>query len=269
MLHDLWRFRDLLLLLVRREIRVRYARTILGVLWSLVLPVAMMLFFTLLNFSRLVPASSDFAAVPYPVFAYCGLLPWAHFSTTLTQGAASLANARDLLRKSAFPLEVIPLSRLLALLLDLAVGSAFLVLLLLWHGIPFGAALLCLPLVLLLQVAFTAGVLLVLSASNVFFRDVAFLVQVGVMLAMFVTSVLYPAPSMVSHPWLATLLDWNPMSSFIDAYREAVLLGRWPSLALPSAPGPTLLPGLLAAVLSLLGGGWFFRRLSPRIAEEV
>src|SRR5690349_1487992 len=119
MFRDLFVHRDLLWLLTVREIRIRYARAVLGAGWAVFGPLVMMGVFTLMNFSRLFPPRSDYAAVPYALFAMCGLLPWTHFSTSLTQATPSLVMARDLLRKSAFPREVIPLSRMLAALLDL------------------------------------------------------------------------------------------------------------------------------------------------------
>lgn len=260
MLKDLWAARDLLRLLVVREIRVRYARAALGVGWALFLPVVMMAIFTVLNFQRMFPEGSPYRALPYTVFAYSGLLFWNHFSTSLTQGTPALVLARDILRKSAFPREVIPLARVLAALLDLAIGAGFLGLLLLWHGMPVGPAVLAVPLVFLLQLLFTAGVVLVLSAANLFYRDVNYLVQVGVVLLMFATAVVYPVEP--SNPTLRTLLHWNPMTACLHSYREALLLGRWPT-------AESLLPAVVGAVASLIVGGIFFRAVSPRFAEEV
>jgi ABC-type polysaccharide/polyol phosphate export permease len=251
--------RDLLRLLVVREVRIRYARALLGAAWALFLPVFMMAVFTVLDFSRLVPAGSPYASFPYALFAYTGLLPWTHFATSLTQATPSLVNSRDILRKSAFPREVIPLAKVLAALLDLAVGSLFLAALLLWHGVPLRAAAIAIPAVLALQVAFTAGLALLASAGNLFFRDVNYLVQVGIVLAMFATAVVYPIH--VSTPWVREVLSWNPMSSFLEAYRRALLLGEW--------PWSSLGPGLAGAALALALGAWTFRRLSHRFAEEV
>lgn len=258
-LRELSRHRDLLWLLVMREIRIRYARAALGAGWAVAVPVVTVLVFTGLRFSRLLDASDGFAAVPYPLFAYCGLVPWSHFATSLTQATPSLVNLRDLLRKSAFPREVIPLSKLLAALLDLTIGAVLLLVLLVAYGRPPGPSALAVPLILLLQLAFTAGLALLLAVGNVYFRDVNYLLQVGIVLLMFASPVVYPLPP--ERGATATLLRWNPMASYLTAYREALLLGSW--------PGDTLLPGALGAAASLGLGLAVFRHVSARLPEEV
>jgi ABC-type polysaccharide/polyol phosphate export permease len=250
-------YRDLLWLLTLREIRIRYARALLGAAWVLFLPVFMMAVFTVLDFSRLVPEGSPYYHVPYTLFAYSGLLPWMHFSSSLTQATPSLVNSRDMIKKSAFPREVIPLAKVIAASLDLAVGGLFLLVLLVWKRTPVHASVAAIPLVFLLQLAFTSGLALLCSAGSLFFRDVNYLVQVGVVLAMFATAVVYPIH--VTTPWVQTLLGWNPMSSYLEAYRAALLLGEW--------PGEGILPGVVGAVASLAVGATVFRRLSPRFAE--
>ena len=259
MWRDLVDHRDLLYLLVLRDLRTRYARAALGFLWALLLPATTLGIFVMLGFERLVPRDGPFASVPYAAFAMCGIVPWAHFAASVSFATTSLTGSRDLLKKSAFPREVIPIARPLAALVDLLIGAALGGVLLAGFGWwPRTTALAVIP-VFLLQFAFTVGVCLVLAAGNLFFRDVQYLVQVGLLLGMFVTSVLYPVD--VRIPFASTLLAWNPMSSFIGAYRDALLLQRW--------PGAALLPGAVAAVISLVVGALTFRRLSPRFAEEA
>lgn len=259
MLRDLFRYRDLLWLLTVREIRIRYARAALGAAWALFPPLLSLLVFTGLDFQRLLAAQPEDAAVPYPLFAYVGLLAWAHFTTSLAQATPSLVNLRDLLRKAAFPHEVIPLAKVLAAGLDVAVGVAVLVALLAYYRWPVGAAAWWLPVVALLQLAFTIGLVLLLAAGNVFYRDVNYLVQVGLVLLMFASPVVYPLPGRAGV--LATLLAWNPMASFLDAYRAALLEGR--------APGARLLPGVVGAAGVLLIGTSIFRRCTALLPEEV
>ncbi len=260
MVRDLLEHRDLLWLLTLREIRIRYARAVLGLGWALFVPVAQMAAFTVLDFGRLLRGEDAYAGLPYSVYAFVGILPWTHFAASLAQATPSLVVASNLLKKSAFPREVIPLSKVLAATLDLLVGTAVLGLLMAWHGITPGAAVLAVPAVFLLQFVFTVGLALLLSAGNLFFRDVNYLVSVGLLLGMFATSVVWPV-SVTRPPWAASVLALNPMTSFLDAYREAILLGRW--------PWGTLLPGAAGAVLSILVGAAVFRRLAPRFAEEV
>jgi ABC-type polysaccharide/polyol phosphate export permease len=251
--------RYLLGLLVIREIRIRYARAALGIAWALFLPLAMMAVFTVLNFGRLIPADSEYKALPYSVFAFCGLLFWTHFATSLTQGTPSLVISGNLLKKCAFPREAIPLAKMISALFDLLIGTVLLLVLMLLTGVPIRLTILIVPVVFLLQLAFTSGLVLLLSAANLFFRDVNYLVQVGVVLGMFATSVVYPIES--TNPVAGFVLALNPMSAFLDAYREALLLGR--------LPGAGLLVGALGAIVSLLLGTFAFRRLAPRFAEEV
>lgn len=260
MIRNLVAHRDLLWLLAVREVRIRYARAAIGVAWALFIPLVMVGVFTVMNFGALVPEGSDYAAVEYPVFAYCGILPWTYFAMATTQSTSSLVNSAALLKKSAFPQEVIPISRVMAATLDFAIGAVLLGGLMWHYGIGLTAPALAVPAVLLLQMAFTLGVALLLSAGNMFFRDVAYLVQVGLLLGMFATSVVYPIPT--NNPDVATVLKLNPMSAYLDSYREALLLGRWPALE-------TLLPGVLGAVIALGLGVIVFRRASRRFAEEV
>jgi ABC-type polysaccharide/polyol phosphate export permease len=256
---ELVKYRDLLYLLVVREVRVRYARAALGMGWALFVPLVMMLIFTSLDFGRLIPEGSPWRGLPYAAFAYCGLLFWTHFSTSVTQGTTSLLVAADMIRKCAFPREAIPLSKMLAAVLDLAVGAIFLVVLIVVHRLPVGWSAVLLPAVFALQLLFTAGVVLLLSAANMFFRDVNYLVQVGIVLMMFATSVVYPMSP--SGPVAKVVLSANPMSAFLDAYREILLLGRW--------PGPGLWVGAAGAAVTAVIGVAVFRRLSPAFAEEV
>lgn len=251
--------RDLLSLLVRREIRIRYARAFLGVGWAIFIPLAMMAVFTVLNFGRLISPDSEYSDIPYTVFAYCGLLFWMHFANSLTQATPSLVIAANLLKKCSFPREAVPVSKVLAALLDLAVGATLLLVLMLWKGVALGPSALAIPVILLLQVAFTCGLALVFSAGNMFFRDVNYLVQVGLLLLMFATSVIYPVEP--GNETVKTVLSLNPMSSYLDGYRQALLLGRW--------PWAVLAPGAIGAALSMLLGILVFRKLSPRFAEEV
>lgn len=257
---DIFAHRELLWLLTLREVRIRYARAVLGAAWAVCMPLVMMGVFTVLNFGRLIPENDPLAGVPYALFAFCGLVPWSHFAMSLTQATPSLIRSADIIKKSKFPLSVIPISRVAAALFDLAIAAVLMVGLMLYSEIPFRTPLLAVVPIFALQLAFTTGLALLLSAANMFFRDVGYLLQVGIVMAMFATSVVYPIN--VTNETAGIVLALNPMSSYIDAYREAVLLGVWPSI-------DTLLPGVLGAISALLLGGLVFSRSSSRFAESV
>ncbi len=243
-----------------REVRTRYARTALGVLWAVFPPVAVAAVFTLLDFERLMGGESRWKDVPYPAFAFSGMVFWTHFSQSLTSGTSSLAYSRDMLHKSTFPAELIPLSKVLAWLLDLAIGFLLLLGLLLMLDMPVPATALFVPVVFLLQLAFTTGLVLFLSAVNLFFRDVQFVLQVGVMILMFASNVVVPIDG--AKGVAAKVFAVNPIVSYLDAYRSLLFLGRCPDLA-------SMAPGIVGAVVSLVVGLTYFRRVSPRFAEEV
>jgi len=151
---------DLLRLLVVREVRVRYARAALGMAWAVFLPVVMVLIFSSLPLQQLFSDDSPYNDIPYPVFAFTGLIFWMNFQQSILSGTSSLAVAHDILHKSRFPAELIPLSRILAWLLDLVIGFALLLVLMLWTGVEWHATALLVPVVFLVQIAFTVGLAL-------------------------------------------------------------------------------------------------------------
>lgn len=251
---------DLLRLLVVREVRTRYARTALGVLWAVFPPLLTAALFTALDFGRLTGGGSTWRGVPYPVFAFSGMIFWMHFSQSLTSGTSSIALSRDMLHKSKFPAEVIPLSKVFAGLLDLGIGFALLVAGLWIHGLGVPATALLVPFVFLLQLAFTAGLVLFLSALNLFFRDVHFVLQALVPILMFASDVVVPVDG--SSGLVARVISLNPLTSYFGAYRSLLFLGRVPDAA-------SLAPGVVGAALALAVGATYFRRVSPRFAEEA
>jgi ABC-type polysaccharide/polyol phosphate export permease len=186
---------DLLRLLVVREVRVRYARAALGMAWAVFLPVVMLLIFASLDLGRLFDADSAYRSVPYPAFAFTGLIFWMNFQQSVLTGTSSLAVAHDILHKSRFPAELIPLSRILAWLLDLLIGVVLLSILMLWYGAEWHATALLVPVVFLFQITFTVGVALLTSAVNLFFRDVHYMLQALMPLLMLASNVAWPLDS--------------------------------------------------------------------------
>lgn len=239
-LKEIWHSRELLFELAHRDVRIRYKQTLLGAAWAVFTPVLMMLLFTQI-FARV--AKIDTGGIPYPIFVYCGLLPWQFFAACLKGSVESLTRNSRLVTKIYLPREVFPLSIVLSSLVDFAVAGVVLAGLMAWYGFaPPTAVLFALPVIFGVQVVFTIGMCLLLSMGNLFYRDVKYIFEVGLLVWMFATSVVYPMPT--SGGW-AFVLALNPMTHIIDAYRHVLLLGQLPDpLGLTYA---TLVAGMIAA----------------------
>jgi len=228
-----YRHRELILSFAVRDIKARYKQTALGVAWSLLQPLSMMLVFTLV-FSLFAKVPSD--GIPYPVFAYSALIFWTFFSNTISSGTMAMTSNGVLIRKIYFPRETLLLSVLLAGLLDLAVASLLFLGMLLYYKIALTvAALWVIPLVAL-QMLLVLGVISVTSAAHVNFRDIGHALPLLTQLWMFATPVAYPIS--VIPEWLRPIYMLNPMAAIIDGYRRAIILGVHPemgSLALSAA----------------------------------
>lgn len=249
-------FTHLFIELSRHRLRVRYKQSVLGPLWALIQPLAMMGVFTFV-FSWLVKMPSQ--GVPYPLFAYAGLLPWTFFASAASSGTNSLTGHAALVTKVAFPREILPATYIVAAGFDFLVGSITLVLLGAWFRVPFGwQAVAAVPLMALLAVCAFAATL-VLSAVNVRVRDVGVALPIALQLLMFASPVLYPlgiVPARLRHVYLL-----NPLVGVIDAFRNAIL-GR-------PIDGPALLVAAAWVVVGLPAAFFFFKRVERTMADEV
>ncbi len=247
-------YRELIFALGMREIRVRFKHTLLGVAWALVMPLSLMAVFTFV-FTRV--ARVETGTVPYPVFVYLGLVPWQLHATILNQSARSLVDNRNLVTKVYFAREVLPLSTVLSALVDFAIASLLVAVLMAAFGLAPGPGILLLPLVMAIQLALGVGCALFLSGLNLLYRDVQYVLQVLTLLWMFASSVVYPIPVTGAAGWLVWL---NPMTPILDAYRSLVLsphIVLHPSLAVAAG---------ISLALLLLGWRWF-RRAERRFGE--
>ena len=234
---------ELLMNLTRREVKGRYSQSFLGIGWALAQPLAMMAVFTFV-FARLANIESD---VPYPVFAYAGLVPWFFFLNSVNSGTMSLVQYRNIVTKTYFPREIIPLAQITSRLLDLAAASTLVAVLVAYYGIAPTRWLLLLPGLFAMLVAFTTAVTLITSAVNVFYRDVNPVVQIGLQLWLYVTPIAYPLSRVPEkyRTWIAL----NPLSGVIEGVRSAVVYGRQPDWALLELSGVLTLVTLVAAVV--------------------
>ena len=256
-LNELWEYRELLYFLVWRDIKVRYKQTALGAAWAIIQPFFTMVVFSIF-FGRLAGIPSD--GVPYPIFAYCALLPWQLFSHAMAESGNSLVVNQNLITKVYFPRLVIPMAPVLAGLVDF--GIAFLVLLgmMVYYGMAPTMAVVTLPLFILLAVATALAVGLWLSALNVQYRDVRYTIPFLTQFWLFSTPIAYPS-SLVPEGW-RVLYGLNPMAGVVEGF-------RWALLGTENAPGPMLAVSVAVVVALLVGGLYYFRRMEKTFADVV
>ncbi|HEX6863524.1 MAG TPA: ABC transporter permease [Thermoanaerobaculia bacterium] len=262
-LDELWEHRELLYFFVWRDVKVRYKQTALGAAWAVLQPLLTMLIFTIF-FGRMAGIGSE--GVPYPIFSYAGLLPWTFFSHGLGQASNSLVGSASLLKKVYFPRLIVPVSAVLGGLVDFAVAFVVLIGMMFWYGVQPGWGVLLLPFLLLLSAASALGAGLFLSAVNVEFRDVRYVMPFFIQLLLFVTPVIYPASKVTAKLEEMGLPGWlyglNPMAGVIQGF-------RWSLLGSGMHPGPLLAAGTAVTVLLLVGGLFYFRRMERTFADVV
>lgn len=254
---ELWEYRELLYFLTWRDIKVRYKQTVLGAAWAVIQPLFMMLVFSLF-FGKLAGVPSD--GIPYPVFTFCGLLPWQLFAQSMTQAGNSLVGSQNLITKVYFPRLVVPISAVLGGVVDFAIAFVLLLVMMFYYGIVPGWQMVALPGLMLLAVLAALGVGLWLSALNVQYRDVRYTLSFLVQFWMFATPVAYPS-SIVPEKW-RVLYGLNPMVGVVDGF-------RWALLGKPESPGVPLLISAIVVFLLLAGGLYYFRRLEQEFADIV
>ena len=214
---------ELLMNLTRREVKGRYSQSLFGAGWAIAQPLAMMAVFTLV-FSRLAEMPSDGA--PYPLFTFAALVPWFFFSNSVNSGTMSLITYRNIVTKTYFPREIVPLAQVGSRLVDLAAASGLFVLQMFYYQVAVGPWLALAPVFILLLLLFALGVTLATSALNVFYRDVNPVVQIGLQLWLYLTPVAYPlsAVSPQYQPWFLL----NPLTGVIEGLRAVVIFNRAP-----------------------------------------
>jgi lipopolysaccharide transport system permease protein len=255
-LRDLWQYRELLYFLTWRDIKVRYKQTILGAAWAVLQPFFTMVVFSVF-FGRLAGVPSD--GIPYPIFAYCALVPWSFFAGALDRAGNSLVGSANLITKVYFPRLAIPLSAVLAGLLDFGIAFVVLLAMMLYYGIVPTAAVITLPLLLLLAVVTALAMGLWLSALNVQYRDVRYTIPFLTQFWLFATPIAYSS-SLVPEQW-RDLYGLNPMAGVVEGFRWA-LLGKEP-------PGPLMAVSAMVVVVLLVGGLYYFRRMEKTFADVV
>ncbi len=255
---ELWRYRELILFMTWRDIIVRYKQTLLGASWAVLRPFLSMVVFSIF-FGNLAKVPSD--NIPYPIFSYSGLLPWELFAVSLGVAARSLVANSNMITKVYFPRIILPLSNILAGVVDFAI--AFLVLLgMMWYyQIAPTSAVWTLPLFLLLTIITALGVALWLSALNVLYRDIGYVSPFLTQFWMFITPIAYGS-TLVPEAW-RFVYSLNPMVGVVNGFRWALLGVE------AGAPGWNLVISIAVSLVILFSGLFFFRRMERRFADMV
>lgn len=255
-LKDLFKFRELLLALLYKEIAVRYKQSILGPAWAVFQPLALMLIFTAVRSFINIPSDG----IPYPIFAYAALMPWTFFSNTITYATPSIVTNAAVIKKIYFPREVFPVAAAMATGFDFLISAVIYLGLMVYYGIYPGLTLLFIPILLLIQFAFAIGLGLITSILGGFRRDVVIGVPLIMNFWMFLTPVIYPLSSVPERYRALYLL--NPMAGLIEGYRQILLYNKLPEFWMLSY-------SIIGAVVALMVGITIFRKLERKLADII
>lgn len=256
-LGELWTYHELLYFLIWRDIKVRYKQTLLGASWAIIQPFFTMVVFSLF-FGHLAKIPSD--GVPYPIFSYTALVPWTFFANGLSQAPNKLVGSSNLINKVYFPRLAIPIAAVSSGIVDFVLAFLVLIGMMLYYGIVPTVHIVWLPLFVLLALITALGVGLWFSALNVQYRDVHHVMPFVVQIWLFATPIAYPS-SLLSEPW-RTVYGLNPMVGVVEGF-------RWALLGSGSAPGAMVLASTMIAVVLLVSGAFYFRRMERTFADVI
>jgi lipopolysaccharide transport system permease protein len=256
-LRELWAYRELLYFLAWRDVKLRYKQTVLGAAWAIIQPFFTMVVFSLF-FGNLANIPSD--NIPYPLFSFAALVPWTFFANGLAQSANSLVGGANILKKVYFPRLTVPIASVLAGVVDFLIAFVVLLGMMLYFGRVPTLNVLWLPYLLVLALVTSLGVGLWLSAMNVQFRDIRYVIPFLTQLWMFSTPIAYPS-SLIPEAW-RTLYALNPMVGVVEGF-------RWALLGTDTAPGPMIIVSSVVAVALLVSGAFYFRRMEKTFADVV
>ena len=254
---ELFRYRDLLLLWILRDIRVRYQQSLLGAIWAILQPLTMTIVFTLV-FSRLLRV--DTRGIPYPVFAYSALVPWTFFSTGIAFGIPSLVTNMNLVTKIYFPREILPFATVGAVFVDFVIAFLIFLGMMLVYRIPLHLQALWVFPLLLIQITLMLGITLLGSAIIVFFRDMRFVIPLMTQVWMYATPIIYPIELVPEK--FRTIYYLNPMVGLIDGYRNVLVHGDPPNISAVSTSA-------VVAIILFIIGYLFFKRTEPLFADMI
>jgi lipopolysaccharide transport system permease protein len=256
-LGELWEYRELLYFLIWRDVKVRYKQSVLGAAWAIIQPFFTMVVFSLF-FGKLAKVPSD--GIPYPIFSYTALVPWAFFANGLNQASNSLVGNSNLITKVYFPRLVMPIASVLGGIVDFVLAFIMLIGMMFYYDMAPTINVIWLPFFLMLSFVTSLGASLWLSALYVQFRDVRHIIPFLTQLWLFSTPIAYPS-SLLPEPW-RTLYGINPMAGVVEGF-------RWALLGTGKAPGAIVIVSSIMAIGLMLSGAFFFRRLEKTFADVV
>ena len=256
-LRDLWVYRELVFFMIWRDIKVRYKQTLLGAAWAVIQPVLTMLIF---NFIFGTIAKVPTEGIPYPIFSYAALLPWGLFSAALNNASRSLTTNQNMVSKIYFPRLVLPLASVLGGLVDFAIAFLILIVLMIYYKITPTTAIWTLPLFLLLTVVTALGVALWLSAINVQYRDVNYVLPFLTQFWLFLTPVAYSA-NVISAKW-QVVYSLNPMAGVVNGF-------RWALLGTHTGPNMNMVVSICISLVFLVSGLFYFRSMERTFADTI
>lgn len=255
---ELWRYRELFGFLTWRDILVRYKQTAIGVAWAVIRPLMTMVVFTVI-FGRLAKLPSG--GVPYPILTFAALLPWQFFANSLTESSNSIVASSNMISKIYFPRLIIPFAAVVSGAVEFLISCLILAGLMIWYQVPVTAAILWLPLFLLLALLCALGIGLWFSALNVEYRDVRYIVPFLVQFGLYVSPVGFSS-AIVPAKW-RLLYSLNPMVGVIDGFRWA-LLGMKNTLYLPA-----LFLSIFMVLALFVSGVFYFKRMERSFADII
>ena len=256
-LHDLWVYRELVFFMIWRDIKVRYKQTLLGAAWAIIQPVLTMLVFNFV-FGQVAKVPTE--GIPYPIFSYTALLPWGLFSVALNNASRSLTTNQNMVTKIYFPRLVLPLASVLGGLVDFAIAFLILIVMMIYYKITPTPAIWTLPLFLLLTVVTALGVALWLSAINVQYRDVNYVLPFLTQFWLFLTPVAYSA-KVISAKW-QIVYSLNPMAGVVNGF-------RWALLGTNTGPNFNMVVSICISLIFLVGGLFYFRSMERTFADTI
>ena len=254
---ELWRYRDLFYFLVWRDIKTRFAQSVLGIGWAVIQPVFSMIVFTVI-FGNLAKVSSD--GVPYAIFSFVGLVPWTYFASALTGATGSLVNASEMISKVYFPRLVIPFAPVIGKLVDFGIGMLILFGMMVWYKVTPTMGAMVLPLMVLIMMLTAAGVGLWLTSLAIQYRDINYAIGFIVNILMYAAPVVY-STSLIPEQW-RLVYAINPMVGVIESFR-AGLLGT------VAMPWDLIGIGAISSIVIFISGAYYFRRMERIFADVV